>query len=130
MNRPGEHGPTFQEQPGRPTAGHTETSSGVAGTVKEQAQNLASAASNVAGQVKEKAQEWTSSVARGAEQAWDSTRQHTREWAHQAADTAENAWEGFGDLIRKYPVPSLFIALGVGFVLGGGLAAGSRRSWS
>jgi ElaB/YqjD/DUF883 family membrane-anchored ribosome-binding protein len=118
MNRPGEHGPTFQEQAGRPS------------TVKEKAQDLASQAANVAGQVKEKAQEWGSTVARTADQAWDSTRQHTREWAHQATERAENAFEDFGNLIRRYPVASLGIAFGIGFVLGGGLAAGARRSWS
>jgi ElaB/YqjD/DUF883 family membrane-anchored ribosome-binding protein len=129
MNRPGEHGPTFQEQTGRPSTARTETP-GMAGTVKEKAQDLASSAANVAGQVKEKAQEWGSTVARTAEQAWDSTRQHTREWAHQAAERAENAFEDFGNLIRRYPVAALGIAFGFGFLLGGGLAAGARRSWS
>jgi ElaB/YqjD/DUF883 family membrane-anchored ribosome-binding protein len=129
MNQPSQHGPTFQEQPGRPNTGRTETS-GMMGTVKEKAQDLASGASNVAGQVKEKAQEWGSTAAHAAGQAWDATRQQTREWASQAAQTAENAWEGFGDLIRRHPVPSLLIAFGVGFVLGGGLAVGTRRTWS
>ncbi len=129
MNQPSEHGPTFQEQAGRPAPGRTE-SSGMMGTVKEKAQELASGAANVAGQAKEKAQEWGSSAARAAGQAWDATRQQTREWASQAAQTAENAWDEFGSLIRRHPVPSLLIAFGIGFVLGGGLGATTRRNWS
>jgi ElaB/YqjD/DUF883 family membrane-anchored ribosome-binding protein len=126
MNQPGEHGPTFQEQPGRPTSGRTEAS-GMMGTVKEKAQELASGAAGVAGQVKEKAQEWGSTVAQGAQRAWEGTRDQAREWASEAAEKAENAWEGLGSLIRRHPVPSLLIALGIGFVLGGGLGVGARR---
>ena len=47
MNKPNEHGPTYQEQPGRPEAGRTETS-GMAGAVKEKARDLASGAADVA----------------------------------------------------------------------------------
>ncbi len=129
MNKPGEHGPTFQEQPGRPSTGRTEAS-GMMGTVKEKAQDLASGAAGVASQVKEKVQEFGSSVAHGAQRAWEGTRDQAREWAHEGAEMAENAWEGLGDLIRRHPVPSLLIALGVGFVLGGGLGFAGRRSWS
>jgi hypothetical protein len=103
MNRPGEHDPTFQEQGGR-----TETS-GVVGTVTEKARDLASGATEAAGQ------------------AWESTKRHTREWASTAADTAQDAYEGFGNFIRRYPVASLLGALGVGFLLGGALAATTRR---
>jgi hypothetical protein len=129
MNNPSERGPTFQEQPGRHEPGRTETASGMAGTVKEKARDLASGAAEVAGQVRDKAQEWGSSLASGAERAWDTTRRQTREWASQAADTAGDAWEGFGNVIRRYPVASLLVAVGIGFVLGGGLAASTRRSY-
>jgi hypothetical protein len=112
MNNPGEHGPTFREQSGRPETGRTEQG----GTM---------------GAVKEKAQELGSSIASGAQQAWDTTRRQSREWASNVAETAENAWEGFGNTIRRYPVASLLIALGVGFILGGGLGMTARRSsWS
>jgi hypothetical protein len=111
MNQPGEHGPTFQEQPGRPTTGRTE-------------------ASGMMGAVKEKAQELGSAVAGGAERAWEGTKEKTREWAREVAERAETGWEGLGNLIRRYPVASLLGAFGIGFLLGGSLTFGSRRSQS
>ena len=116
MNNPSEHGQTFREQQGRSDTGRPE-SSGTMGAVKEKARELASGAADVASGVKEKAQ-----------QAWDATSRQTREWAGDVARTAENAWEGFGNTIRRYPVASLCIAFGIGFVLGGGLGFGARRS--
>jgi ElaB/YqjD/DUF883 family membrane-anchored ribosome-binding protein len=115
MNNPSEHGPTFREQSGRTDQGST------MGQVKEKA-------ADVAGQIKDKAQEWGSAVASGAQHAWDATKRQTREWAGDVAETAENAWEGFGNLIRRYPVASLCIAVGIGFVLGGGLRVATRRA--
>jgi ElaB/YqjD/DUF883 family membrane-anchored ribosome-binding protein len=90
--------------------------------LKEKAQDLAAGAANVATQVKEKAQEWASSTASGVQHAWDATKRQTREWSSDVAETAEHAWEGMGDLIRRYPVASLLIAMGVGFLLGGAMA--------
>jgi ElaB/YqjD/DUF883 family membrane-anchored ribosome-binding protein len=119
MNNPSEHGSTFREQQGRSDTGRPE-SSGTMGAVKDKARELASGAAEMAGQVREKAQ-----------QAWDATSRQAREWAGDVARTTENAWEGFGNTIRRYPVASLLIAFGVGFVLGGGLGFGARRSnWS
>ena len=112
MNNPHEHGSSFHPQSGRPETGRTEQG----GTM---------------GAVKEKAQELGSTIASGAQQAWDTTRRQTREWASNVADGAQDAWEGFGNTVRRYPVASLLIALGVGFVLGGGLGMTARRSsWS
>jgi ElaB/YqjD/DUF883 family membrane-anchored ribosome-binding protein len=124
MNNPSEHGSTFRGQGGQSDMGRIEHGRTEQGTMSQ----LKEKAADVAGQVKDKAQEWGSTVASGAQHAWDSTKRQTREWAGEVADTAQNAWEGFGDLIRRYPVASLCIALGVGFVLGGGLGYSARRS--
>jgi ElaB/YqjD/DUF883 family membrane-anchored ribosome-binding protein len=126
MNKPTEHGPSHPDPISRSEPGRTE-SSGVTGTIREKAEDLASGAANVATQVKEKAEEWASAAASGAQRAWDATRRQAQEWASDVAETAENAWEGLGDLIRRYPVPSLLIVMGVGFLLGGTLAS-RRRS--
>ena len=67
--------------------------------------------------VKDKAQDFASSVADRAEDAWDGTKQSAQEWASSVADTAEDAWGGLNNFIRRYPVPSLLFALGLGFVL-------------
>ncbi|HZY87148.1 MAG TPA: hypothetical protein VFE78_20095 [Gemmataceae bacterium] len=137
MAGPTNHGPSFTEQPRQPTAGTPQQNrpdeSGMLGsaasTIKEKAKDLASGASDMAGQVKDTARDWASSARSGAQHAWESTRDEARHLASQAAHTAENAWDGLGDVIRRNPVPSLLIALGVGFLLGSGLGAmTSRRS--
>lgn len=118
MNNPNDRGPTGT----------------VKDAVKDKAHDLASSASHLAGDVKDKAQEWGSTVAQTAEKAWDSTKQGaerawegTKHGAQEVAQYAEDAWDNFGGFIRRYPVPSLFVALGVGFLLGGALGASSRR---
>lgn len=129
MNNPTEHGPTFQEQAGRSDAGRTETG-GMMGTIRDKARDLASGAADMAGTVKDKAKEWGQSVAHGAERAWDTTRDTAQQWGHTVADTASDAWDGAGNFIRRYPIASLGIAFGIGFILGGGLAASRRSNWS
>jgi hypothetical protein len=137
MNRPGEHGPTHQEQYGRTDTGrtgqtgmggtagtHTGTTGTTGGTTGVM-ETLKEKAGDVAGQVREKAQD----VASGARQAWDTTRHKAQEWGSDLADTAGDAWEGMGNFIRRYPVGSLLGAFAIGFLLGGGLAASSRRNW-
>ncbi len=72
-----------------------EPAGGVMDTVKEKAQDLASGASELAGRAGEKVQEWASS----------------------AQDMAGEAWDSFTNVIRRNPIPSVLIALGVGFLL-------------
>jgi ElaB/YqjD/DUF883 family membrane-anchored ribosome-binding protein len=127
MNNPSEHGSTHREQ-GRPDMGRGSESSSTMGTVKDKARDVASGAAELAGQAKEKVQEWGSTIASGAQHAWDATSRQTRELASDVAERAENAWEGLGNTIRRYPVASVLIAAGVGFILGGGLGVSARRS--
>jgi ElaB/YqjD/DUF883 family membrane-anchored ribosome-binding protein len=100
---------------------------GVASAVKEKAREVASSASDLAGQVKDTARDLASSATSSASQAWDSTQRQARELASDTARYAENAWDSFGNFVRRYPVASLCVALGVGFLLASGLAAGARR---
>jgi hypothetical protein len=58
-----------------------------------------------------------SSVASTAEEAWDSTRQGVQRAASQVADTAGDAWGEVTGLMRKYPFGTLFVGIGVGFLL-------------
>ena len=90
--------------------------SGVGGVVSAATEK----ASELARDVKETAQDWASSVASGAGQAWDATRRQ----AGDLADYAGDAYDSFGNFIRRYPVASVCIALGIGFLLGGGLGGG------
>jgi ElaB/YqjD/DUF883 family membrane-anchored ribosome-binding protein len=137
MAGPTNHGPSFTEQPRQSTAGTQQNRgdegmlSAAASTVKEKAKDLASGASDMASQVRDTARDWASSAADKAQHAWESTRDETRHLAGQVAHTAENAWDGLGDVIRRNPVPSLLIALGVGFMLGSslGLLTSRRSDW-
>jgi ElaB/YqjD/DUF883 family membrane-anchored ribosome-binding protein len=138
MAGPTNYGPNFSEQSRQPTAG-TPTDrpeeggmlSSAASTVKEKAKDLASGASDMASQVRDTARDWASSAADKAQHAWESTRDEAQHLAGQVAHTAENAWEGLGDVIRRHPVPSLLIALGVGFMLGSslGMMTSRRSDW-
>ena len=69
--------------------------------------------SGAATTVKEKAQDAASSVASAAEGAWDSTRRA----ASAVADTTENAWSDLTGLMRRYPFGTLFVGIGLGFLL-------------
>jgi hypothetical protein len=109
--RTGERRPEFGTKPAE--TGTT----GVAGTVKDKAQDLAASATHLAGEVKDKAQEWTSNIAGKAEATWESTKQCTQEMASRVADPAENAYESVTTFIRRYPMPSLLASFGLGFLM-------------
>jgi ElaB/YqjD/DUF883 family membrane-anchored ribosome-binding protein len=79
---------------------------GMVDTIKEKAKDVAQAA-------KGKAQEWGSAVADAAGQAKDKAQ----EWASTAADKAQDFGQDVTRLIRQYPIQSLFVGLGLGFLL-------------
>ncbi len=58
-------------------------------------------------------QEAASSVASTAQDAWDGTRRA----ATAMADTAGDAWGELTGLMRRYPFGTLFVGVGIGFVL-------------
>ncbi len=68
--------------------------------------------SGMACAVKEKAQDIASTVTSKAENAWDSTKQ----MGSAVADTAENAWEQATDFMRRYPVATMCVGFGLGFL--------------
>ncbi len=67
--------------------------------------------------VKDRAQEMASSVASGATEAWDSTREGVQRAASAIADTAGDAWGDVTGVMRRYPFGTLFIGIGIGFLL-------------
>jgi ElaB/YqjD/DUF883 family membrane-anchored ribosome-binding protein len=71
----------------------------------------------MASAVKDRAEDLASSVASTAEDAWDSTRQGVQRAASAVADTAGNAWGEATGLMRRYPFGTLFVGIGIGFVL-------------
>jgi ElaB/YqjD/DUF883 family membrane-anchored ribosome-binding protein len=68
--------------------------------------------SGMASAVKEKAQDIASTVTSKAENAWDSTKQV----GSAVADTAENAWEQATDFMRRYPIATMCVGFGLGFL--------------
>ena len=91
-----------------------------------------STASGTMGAVKDKAQEFASDVAGKAGDAWETTKQtasdawettrHTaQDYAGTAMNRAEEAFDSFGGFVRRYPVASVLCALGVGFLMAGGM---------
>jgi hypothetical protein len=95
-------------------AGHTgqggrqEEASGVLGNVLEGAQNVASSVG--------------STVANAAGQAWDTTRNV----ASNVADYAETAYDSTTSFMRRYPLATLAIGFGLGFMVC--MAFTSRRA--
>jgi ElaB/YqjD/DUF883 family membrane-anchored ribosome-binding protein len=73
--------------------------------------------SEMATTVKDKAQGMASAVASTAEDAWDGTRQGVQRAASAVADTAGDAWGDLTGLMRRYPFGTLFVGIGVGFLV-------------
>jgi ElaB/YqjD/DUF883 family membrane-anchored ribosome-binding protein len=91
--------------------------------VTETAREMASGAREAVGQVRERAQEYVSGTADRLEGAWRSTREGLQEGASTLARQAENFWNDTADLIRRYPVASVAIAFGLGFLASSAMAA-------
>jgi len=89
---------------------------------KDRAQEWASTAGDKFGQAKDKVQDWASKT---AEQVGEATNR-VRDWASTASEKAGEAMKDVGDeltsFVRRYPIPSLLIGFGVGFILARALA--------
>lgn len=92
--------------------------SGLLGSAKEKAGELASSVKDAAGAIQHKAGELASSMSEGAEQAWNSTRDNAQQLGSAVANHAEMAAAELTTFVRRYPVASLFAALGIGFFAG------------
>jgi ElaB/YqjD/DUF883 family membrane-anchored ribosome-binding protein len=85
----------------------------------------------------DKAQELASNLGTKAGEAWDSTRQGVQQAASRVTDTAEEAFESVTGFVRRYPIATLCVGFGLGFLVGrliarGGLPellGGSRANW-
>ncbi len=67
------------------------------------------------------AQQVGSTVASQATEAWDTTRRQAQELASRAASQAEDAFSELTRFIRRHPVPSILVALGLGIAVAGSL---------
>jgi hypothetical protein len=71
----------------------------------------------MASAVKDNAQGMASSVASAAEDAWDTTRHGVQHAASTVAHTAGDAWGDLTGLMRRYPFGTLFVGVGIGFLV-------------
>ena len=88
-----------------------------------------SSASGMAGAVKDKAQQMASSVANVAEEAWDSTRQGVQQAASAVASTTGEAWDSLKTCMSSYPFATFLTGIGLGFVLAKALDNLSVPRW-
>jgi hypothetical protein len=97
-------------------------SGSVIGTIKDKAQNLASAVADKAScaweTTRDTTKEWAGTVADKAGQAWDTTREETRHLASQSAAKAEEVFDWSTACMRRNPYAMLLTLFGVGFLLG------------
>ncbi|MCC6419650.1 MAG: hypothetical protein IT429_15565 [Gemmataceae bacterium] len=87
-----------------------ETSGGAMGAIKEGIENVACSVESAT----EQAWDTTRNV---AEQAWDATRSCVQQTASTVAGAAETAWGSATNFMRRYPVATFAIGVGLGFML-------------
>jgi hypothetical protein len=71
-------------------------------------------AGNVSATMRNKAQEAASAVGATAGQAWDNLKQGAQSAASTLAGTGEDAWEEITHFVRRYPVATFAAGVGVG----------------
>jgi ElaB/YqjD/DUF883 family membrane-anchored ribosome-binding protein len=105
----GGHKPhTAGTKPAEPTA------TGVVETVKDKMHDVTTGVSDLVTKTKDTAQEWASSAADAAGHAKDRAVEMASTAAHKIGDAGED----LKALIRRYPIQTLLIGLGVGVILG------------
>jgi ElaB/YqjD/DUF883 family membrane-anchored ribosome-binding protein len=116
----------------RMSAGFPSASSGQSEESKkglaESAREATSHLGEMAGQMKEKAREYVSGMAGQGEEAWRRAREGLHEGFSNVSQRAGDIWEDATDFIRRYPVASLAVAFGLGFLTSCALSGMSRLS--
>jgi ElaB/YqjD/DUF883 family membrane-anchored ribosome-binding protein len=88
-----------------------EATSGVAKALKEK--DVAPGASELIGMARDTAQEWATSVGHAAVQA----KEKAQEVTAAAAETVSDVGQELTTFIRRYPLQSLLVGFGVGFLV-------------
>lgn len=122
-----------------PSTESPQQTSGTLGEVMENVQDVAGAAAGTATNVKDSIGEMAADVANQVSEAWDSTSQDIQEIATVATAATSRACgstrqavveavENANDMIRRYPVPAILVALGAGFLAALAMSRTSRES--
>ena len=86
--------------------------------------------SGVAGALKEKAQDLASTVTSSAEEAWEGAREGARRAATAVAGTAENAWASMTQCMSRYPLATFGMGICLGILLTRAFEWSPRMAWS
>jgi ElaB/YqjD/DUF883 family membrane-anchored ribosome-binding protein len=101
-----------------------EATSDMIETVNDTVHNVAASTTELVGKGADKAQEWASSVGDAAVYAKDQAQHATSATVKKIGDLEENVTA----FIRRNPLPSLLVGVGVGFLLGQVLHHSSRKA--
>jgi hypothetical protein len=88
-----------------------------ASSVADKAKDLASAVGDKASQAKDKLQHWGSDAGDAVSHAAEKAQEWGSDAAHAVSDQARKAGDELTSLIRRYPVPALFIGFGLGMLM-------------
>lgn len=120
--------PFAQNRGGQPFSAKPEAT-GVVDTVKEKAQDLATAAGEYADQAQQKVGEWATTAKEKTRDAAHAASDYAVQAGERAGELAHTAYDKTGDavndatqemsrMIRRYPIQSLLVGLALGMLVG------------
>ncbi len=95
-----------------------EAASNLVSSATDKAKEMASSVAQTMGDVKDRAKEWTSSAAQGIGHAAESVRDTAAHAYDVSCEATREAGRELTGFMRRYPIPSLLVGLGLGFLVG------------
>jgi ElaB/YqjD/DUF883 family membrane-anchored ribosome-binding protein len=108
----------FTEQAGHAAQSTKDAAGSLAASAAGKAKEVVGSVAEAAGEVKDKAKEWTASAVQGASRAAESVKETATQAYDKSSEAFKEAGKELTDFVRRYPIPSLCIGLGIGFLLG------------
>jgi len=84
----------------------------------ETARNVAGSVANAANQATETVKDWASSAGQNFNQAAETVRDSASAAYDRTSEMAEQAGEELTQFVRRNPIASVLIGLGIGFLIG------------
>jgi len=107
-----------QNRGGSQSMGHEKEDGGLMTAAREKVQEAASTVADVAGKAKDTVREWAGQATDKAKEFGQTAYDTAGEWGTAAKDKAQEWGEDLTGMVRRYPIPAIFIGLGIGFMLG------------
>jgi ElaB/YqjD/DUF883 family membrane-anchored ribosome-binding protein len=96
----------------------TEQAGQAARSAADKAKEMAGSVAGAVGEVKDKAKEWTTQAGHGISQAAGSVRDTAVHAYDASCEATKEAGRELTNFVRRYPIASLMIGLGLGFLVG------------